>query len=665
MDLHLHSNTNSNTNSLRVASLSSKWTIFGGHGWIGQQFCRLLEQQQIPYEIPSFRMDDTKTLCQYLDQVHPSRVVSFIGRTHGGNYTTIDYLEQGRPQLVENVRDNLYAPFSCALSCHQRGIHFTYLGTGCIFQYDSDHPYPSHELISPSSEESFHEEDLPNFFGSGYSIVKGFTDRLFHLLPTSTLQLRIRMPINEDLQSSRNFITKILHYPKICSLSNSMTVLPDVLPIMVDMIQQEKTGTYNLTNPGTITHNQILDMYTNIIDPSFTYENFSPEEQSLILKADRSNNCLDTTRLEKEFFILPIYQSIQRLLKRIKKRQLIASVPSSICLEKDLYYQGTSYLITGGYGFIGSNYLHHLVEKDRDHRLTIINVDKKSYCSLPSLVQELATIIHYEMDINDTDEILNLLQKHRIDTVVHFAAQSHVDLSFGNSISFTMDNTRGTHSLLEASRRYGKLLRFLHISTDEVYGETLSNTPYTETSLPNPTNPYAATKIAAEFLVQSYFHCFELPILIIRGNNVYGPRQFPEKIIPKCILQLLQNKKCTLHGNGLTRRNFVHVSDVCHALDTVLSKGHISEVYNIGTENEHSVIDIVQTLVQHFFPHHSWRDHVMFIEDRHYNDFTYRIDASKLCQLGWTPSISFTQGLESTIEFYREHLFTIYQPYLS
>jgi dTDP-glucose 4,6-dehydratase len=216
-----------------------------------------------------------------------------------------------------------------------------------------------------------------------------------------------------------------------------------------------------------------------------------------------------------------------------------------------------------------------------------------------------------------------------------------------------MDNIRGTHSLLEASRLYGELQRFLHISTDEIYGENLTKEGFCETELPNPTNPYAATKIAAEFLVQSYFHCFELPILIVRGNNVYGPRQYPEKIISKFILYLLNDEKCTIQGNGYTRRNFVYVTDFCSAIDLILRKGEINEVYNIGTENEYSVLDIAQKIIQSIHGIHvSSNQYLEYIPDRYYNDFTYRIDSTKLQSLGWTPRVSFDQGIQYTSEYY-------------
>lgn len=292
------------------------WCLFGGNGWIGSQFMSILREHNINVDIPTCRMDDIESVKKYLKEKKPERVISFIGRTHGGGYTTIDYLELGRPQLIENVRDNLFSPIALALLCQEMDIHFTYLGTGCIFQYPpEDMEYVLDNDKTPST--GFDEDALPNFFGSSYSIVKGFTDRLMHLLEKSSLNLRIRMPITGDLHHPRNFIYKIIHYEKICSIQNSMTVLPDILPIVYQMIVDKQTGTFNMCNPGTISHNEILDMYKSLINPHFTYHNFTKEEQAQILKADRSNNYLETVKLDTQYPILPIKESMTKLFQSL------------------------------------------------------------------------------------------------------------------------------------------------------------------------------------------------------------------------------------------------------------------------------------------------------------------------------------------------------------
>lgn len=285
-----------------------KVLIYGSRGWIGQQFVDILTKKQVEFYLGEARVDNANDLKAEIDIIKPTHIVSFIGRTHGmidgKEYTTIDYLEQPG-KLNENLRDNLFSPLQLALLSKERGIHYTYLGTGCIFEYDSKHPF--------ESEIGFTEEDLPNFFGSGYSLVKGYTDRIMHMLEDSVLNLRIRMPI--DVQKNpRNFITKITSYDRICSIKNSMTVLPELLPMVLEMMKSKVTGTINLTNPGIISHNEILEMYKEIVDPGFTWKNFSPEEQAKILAAGRSNNCLDTTKLQSLF---PEVKNIKDSIKEI------------------------------------------------------------------------------------------------------------------------------------------------------------------------------------------------------------------------------------------------------------------------------------------------------------------------------------------------------------
>lgn len=289
-----------------------KLIIYGHRGWIGTQFVRMLKSTapEIRYHLSDERCDRYEDLCREVEKVQATHMVSFIGRTHGwekGTYfSTIDFLEQdGR--LVDNVRDNLFGPVVLALIAARYDLHFTYLGTGCIFEYDETHPMGC-EITG------FTESASPNFFGSSYSIVKGFTDRFMQIMSGRILQLRIRMPIvGED--HPRNFITKITHYEKICSIPNSMTVLPDLLPVMIDMVCKSKTGTYNFTNPGVISHNEILDLYTELCDPGFRYTNFTTEEQDRLLASRRSNNCLDTTKLMKEYpSVPPIKESIKQIL---------------------------------------------------------------------------------------------------------------------------------------------------------------------------------------------------------------------------------------------------------------------------------------------------------------------------------------------------------------
>jgi dTDP-glucose 4,6-dehydratase len=252
------------------------------------------------------------------------------------------------------------------------------------------------------------------------------------------------------------------------------------------------------------------------------------------------------------------------------------------------------------------------------------------------------------------DLIANILNIYQIDTIIHFAAQSHVQNSFEDALQYTHDNVQGTHTLLEASRKYGKIIRFIHISTDEVYGESMLNEneeKKNENSILCPTNPYAATKAAAELIAKSYYHSFKMPIIITRGNNVYGPNQYPEKLIPRFIQQLKKDEKVTIQGDGSNVRAFLHVNDVCSALKLVLERGEIGEIYNVGSDDHHeyTVLQIAHILIEKIKKTTTHNDWITYIEDRPFNDKRYYISNEKVKQLGWTIDMDFDNGINELI----------------
>ena len=613
-----------------------KILIYGGKGWIGSQFITLLNNKEIAYYIGECRVDDTISVTNEIDKINPTHVVSFIGRTHGtiGEkvYSTIDYLEK-EGKLVENIRDNLYSPLLLAELCNKRNIHYTYLGTGCIFTYDDEHPFGK-------EEKGFLSKSLPNFFGSSYSIVKGFTDRIMNLYSANTLNLRIRMPITNE-KNPRNFITKIINYEKICSVPNSMTVLPDLLPVIIDMMRSGITGTINFTNPGLISHNEILEMYKEIVDPTFTWQNFSQEEQRKILACDRSNNYMDTRTLE---MLYPMIPNIKVSMRQIMVEYKINSMPKN------------NLLITGGCGFIGSNFINRFFPKNKVNKL--VNIDAMYYCASEENVKEdirqNTNYIFKKGNICDYGFIEKTLKEDEITHVIHFAAQSHVQNSFDDSINFTYDNILGTHTLLEACKKYGKIVKFIHVSTDEVYGEsmnTIEETHKTEHSILCPTNPYAATKAGAELLAQSYNHSFKMPIIITRGNNVYGPNQYPEKLIPRFIELLKDDKKVTIQGDGSNVRAFLHANDTASAFETILEKGEIGEIYNIGCDDgmEYSVLEIAKILIKLIKNTEDYDEWIEYIEDRPFNDKRYYISNQKLRDLGWEIKEDFMESLQKLV----------------
>ena len=252
------------------------------------------------------------------------------------------------------------------------------------------------------------------------------------------------------------------------------------------------------------------------------------------------------------------------------------------------------------------------------------------------------------------DLLNHILKDYNVDTIIHFAAQSHVQNSFDDSLKYTYDNIVGTHTLLESSRLYGKIIKFIHISTDEVYGESLlseDEEKKNEQSILCPTNPYAATKAGAELIANSYRYSFKMPIIITRGNNVYGPDQYPEKLIPKFIELLKNGKKVTIQGDGSNVRAFLHVLDVAKALELILEKGKIGEIYNIGSDEdkEYTVLEIAKILIKLIHKNENYDDYIEYIEDRPFNDKRYYISNEKVKNLGWEIKKDFYEGITELI----------------
>lgn len=324
-------------------------------------------------------------------------------------------------------------------------------------------------------------------------------------------------------------------------------------------------------------------------------------------------------------------------------------------------YVPQNILLTGGAGFIASHVAILLCQKYPQYR--IICYDKLDYCSCRANISELeethSNFKFVKGDIASPDLVSFVLQEEKIDTIMHFAAQTHVDNSFGNSFNFTHTNIYGTHVLLESAKTCPTLRRFIHVSTDEVYGEgeDFDAVPMCEEHVLEPTNPYAATKAGAEFIVKSYHRSFQLPAIITRGNNVYGPHQYPEKLIPKFINQLLRGLPVTLHGDGSNTRNFLFVEDVARAFDVILHKGVVGHIYNIGGDNELSNLQVAKDIIDIMNRGHQEDELVSFVSDRKFNDLRYTINSSKLHKLGWTEQMTWKEGLRATIKWYEEYTY--------
>jgi UDP-glucose 4,6-dehydratase len=316
-------------------------------------------------------------------------------------------------------------------------------------------------------------------------------------------------------------------------------------------------------------------------------------------------------------------------------------------------FEPKNIMITGGAGFIGSHVVILLCKKYPQYN--VVNFDRLDYCSCIENLDELKSLPNYKFikgNICSSDLVNYVLEAEKIDTIMHFAAQTHVDNSFGNSFQFTQNNIMGTHVLLESAKAHD-IKRFIHVSTDEVYGEqTLDQEAMSEEQVLEPTNPYAATKAGAEFLAKSYHRSFGMPIIITRGNNVYGPHQYPEKLIPKFINQLMRGRNVTLHGNGENKRNFLFVEDVARAFEIILFKGKVGVIYNVGGSNEQPNIEVARRLIKLAGHKGEPKERMTFVEDRVFNDLRYHINSDRLFALGWREQVSWEEGLNKTFEWY-------------
>lgn len=326
----------------------------------------------------------------------------------------------------------------------------------------------------------------------------------------------------------------------------------------------------------------------------------------------------------------------------------------------------TVILVTGGCGFIGSNFINYILETY--DKIRIINVDALYYCAkISNVEQKWRDSVRYTFikgNLCAFKFVHNLLKIYKPTHIIHFAAQSHVQNSFTDALQYTQDNIVGTHTLLEAVRllyteiNYGDILKkFIHVSTDEVYGESMLDIDEqckTEHSVLCPTNPYAATKAGAELITQSYKHSFKIPIIITRSNNVYGPKQYPEKVIPKFIEQLQNREQVTIQGDGSCTRGFLHVNDVVQAFKLILEKGEIGEIYNIGCDPgmEYSVLELSKILIKEVLNTEDYDKWITYIEDRPFNDQRYYISNEKLRNLGWEITLNLREGIKNLLDNY-------------
>jgi len=304
-------------------------------------------------------------------------------------------------------------------------------------------------------------------------------------------------------------------------------------------------------------------------------------------------------------------------------------------------------LITGGLGFIGSNFIRYFLKKYPDYEIT--NLDKITYCANPANLKDIEKNKKYKFvkgDICDAN-VVNELAKNN-GAIIHFAAETHVDRSIIESGSFVRTDVLGTHTLLEAAKKY-KIKKFLQISSDEVYG-SIEKGSFDENSPLQPNSPYSASKAGADMLVRAYNQTFNAPTLVTRSSNNYGPYQYPEKFIPLFVTNLLEGKKVPLYGDGLNVRDWLFVLDNCEAIDTVFHNGAVGEIYNIGGDCEKRNIDVVKMILNSLRKDEGC---IEYVKDRLGHDRRYSLNSSKIKKLGWKPKTRFDDGLRQTIEWYK------------
>jgi len=316
-------------------------------------------------------------------------------------------------------------------------------------------------------------------------------------------------------------------------------------------------------------------------------------------------------------------------------------------------------LITGGNGFLGSNFLNYMVNKYPN--INFYNYDCNYYSSSKKnteLLNHKDNYKFFDKKLQDKDFLLNFLYKNNIDIIIHFAGQTNIDDSFYNSSIYIEDNINATYTLLECINIYNKINRFIYISSDEVYGENLNNDIKTEETLLSPTNLYGASKASVEMLLKSSYYSYNLPIIIVRCNNIYGKNQYIEKVIPKFIIQIISNKYITIQGDGNIKRSFLYINDFINGLEIILNNGLVGNIYNIGSNDEISIIDLAKKLLHlikgydYLYINNNLHKHIYYIKDRKYNKKNCSISYDKIKSLGWEKKYSFDEGLLETINWY-------------
>jgi dTDP-glucose 4,6-dehydratase/dTDP-4-dehydrorhamnose 3,5-epimerase len=614
--------------------------VYGASGFLGSFATDLLTKKNIAFEVGHARLENRESIVAEVERIKPTRILCFAGIAGKPN---ISWCEKNR---IETIRANVIGQLNLADVAHEHSIHCTLLTTGVIYQYDQEHTI--------DNEIGFVEDDTPNFNGNFYSKMRIVEEELLQAYP-NVLNLRITYPMVSGLHP-KSFLTKLLRYSRIESIPISITVVDDLWPILIDMSFKRVTGTFNFNNPNTISHDEILNAYRAIVNENHTWLVVAP---SKLCAASRLSS---KKLLDLGYHVPDIKDSINSILMELKC-QLTSDTSQEYAVKPDMAprqiavkdrFIPTSILVTGGAGFIGSHVAIHLANTYPHY--TVIVYDVLDYCAnLKNLdsIRNKPNFHFVQGDITNFAMVKFVMEHFKVDCVLHFAAQSHVDTSLKTPLRFSETNIIGTHVLLECAR-LAKCTRFIHVSTDEVYGTT--DTVANINQVLDPTNPYACSKLAAEYVVMAYQKNYDMPILITRGNNVYGPFQFVEKVIPKFIMRLLMGQKCCIYeGSGSSERDFLYISDVVDAFDVLLHYGQAKCVYNIGATKSIVVNDLAAILVRQIknVDNDEVCNYIEKCKGRIKDDKRYKIDSTSLKALGWTQKVDFETGIRITVDWYR------------
>jgi dTDP-glucose 4,6-dehydratase/dTDP-4-dehydrorhamnose 3,5-epimerase len=579
--------------------------VYGANYFLGKYFVNYLARTNKSFQIGSNDFHDKNSLQNEIEKVAPSHIFCFNELALQDNSLWYE------TNKLDEIRKNfLYISLLAQIS-NELNIHSTFLAL-------NQNTTSSDNLILQLN--SFQNA----FFNSFENI----------------LRIKLSYLLSSDLHPT-SILNKLLKFKTIESFPLSISVVDDTLPLILNLAEKRIVGKFSLSNPGKITQDDLLQIYKKSINSDHEYK---VVKSHMLLDDSSDENITDLS------YKLPtIKQSIETVMSHLKENiQQETQQINEKFVPKNI-------LLTGGAGFIGSHVAIHLVKTYKHYNVFVLDI--LDYCANLKNLDEIKDEPNFKFikgDICNFEMVKFVMEQFEIDCVMHFAAQSHVDLSIRNSLSFTEVNIKGTHVLLENARRCN-VKRFIHVSTDEVYGTTDEEANIDQAL--QPTNPYACSKLGAECIIMAYQKCFKMPIVISRGNNVYGPHQFLEKVIPKFIMRLLKDQKCCIHGDGSSERDFLYISDVVNAFDVLLHNGIPHHFYNIGASKGVRIADLAKIIVRQIKNTEEGKEdeYIEYVEDRILDDKRYKIDSSKIKSLGWKQQVSFEEGIKKTIAWYMSH----------